>query len=281
MNIQWYPGYMAKTKRLILEDISLVDIVIELLDARIPISSKNPDIDDLAKNKHRIIVLNKSDLASEEGNRAWKKYFEEKGFKVILCDSTSGTGFNEIMSASKELMKEKLERMRARGRIFTPIRAMVAGVPNVGKSTFINRFVGKTMAKTGDRPGVTRNKQWIRIKKDFELLDTPGILWPKFEDLETGLKLAFTGAVKDEIMDIYQLSLKFIECIIKLNPETIEKRYNIFIDENERPDFILEKIGQARGFKLKGNEIDLNRTAIVLMDEYRGGKLGRITLELP
>lgn len=281
MNIQWYPGHMAKTKRLIMEDISLVDIIIELLDARIPISSKNPDIDVMGQNKHRIVVLNKSDLADERANNLWKDYYESKGFSVVLADSTKGKGFNEITAISKALMAEKVERLRARGRIFVPTRAMIAGIPNVGKSTLINKYAGKSMAKTGDRPGVTRSKQWVKIKKDFELLDTPGILWPKFEDPEVGLKLAFTGAVKDEIMDIYTLSLKLIDLLKNIYPDVIRERYGIEYEADERPDVILEKIGEKRLFKLKGNDIDLNRTAIILIDEFRGGKLGRLTLETP
>ena len=187
MNIQWYPGHMTKTVRMMKENISLVDVVIELLDARIPYSSKNPDIDELAKNKRRIIVMNKSDLADPVKTAVWKKYFEDKGFTVILSDAVKGTGVNKVSDAARAIMKDKIEREKARGRLFVPIRAMIVGIPNVGKSTFINKSVGKTTAKTGDKPGVTKGKQWIRLKKDFELLDTPGILWPKFEDEEVGL----------------------------------------------------------------------------------------------
>lgn len=281
MNIQWYPGHMAKTRKMIIENISLVDIVIELVDARVPYSSKNPDIDTLAKNKHRIIVLNKADLADEVKTNKWKKYFEDKNFNVIILNSLDGKGMNDIISVSRELMKEKIERLKKRGRIFVPIRAMVTGIPNVGKSTFINKFVGKATAKTGDKPGVTRAKQWIRIKKDFELLDTPGILWPKFDDESVGLKLAFTGAINDNIIDIHTLSLKLIEYLVIMNPESIKERYKIEFEENSTSQDILWNIGNKRGFKTKGGDIDIDRTANILIDEFRGSKLGKITLEEP
>lgn len=279
MNIQWYPGHMTKTKRMITENIKLVDVVIEILDARIPFSSKNPDIDKFAENKKRIIILNKIDLADDNITKRWEEYFNNKGFKTILVNSVSGKGLKDITEASKELMKEKLERLKKRGRIFVPIRAMIVGIPNVGKSTLINKFVGKAMAKTGDKPGVTRGKQWIRVKKDFELLDTPGILWPKFDDQNIGLKLAFTGAVKDDILDSYTLAVKLIECLVQIAPESIKQRYKIDFDETDSSDKILNKIGEIRGFKIKGGEIDLKRTSDILIDEYRGSKLGKITLE--
>lgn len=279
MNIQWYPGHMTKTKRMITENIKLVDVVIEILDARIPFSSKNPDIDKFAENKKRIIILNKIDLADDNITKRWEEYFNNKGFKTILVNSVNGKGLKDITEASKELMKEKLERLKKRGRIFVPIRAMIVGIPNVGKSTLINKFVGKAMAKTGDKPGVTRGKQWIRVKKDFELLDTPGILWPKFDDQNIGLKLAFTGAVKDDILDSYTLAVKLIECLIQIAPESIKQRYKIDFNETDSSDKILNKIGEIRGFKIKGGEIDLKRTSDILIDEYRGSKLGKITLE--
>lgn len=280
MNIQWYPGHMTKTKRMMQENISLVDIVIELLDARIPFSSKNPDIDELAKNKFRIIILNKVDLADENKTNLWIKYFEDKGFKVVLVNSISGKGLKEITAVSTELMKEKVERLKARGRVFVPTRAMIVGIPNVGKSTLINKYVGKSMAKTGNKPGVTRGKQWIKIKKDFELLDTPGILWPKFEDEQVGLNLAFTGAVNDDILDIYSLSLKFIENIMQIYPDVLKTRYSIDYN-NDVPEKILEKIAIKRGFKKKGAEPDLYRAADVVIDEFRRCMLGKISLETP
>jgi len=279
MNIQWYPGHMAKTKRIITENISVVDIVIELVDARIPISSKNPDIDELAKNKKRIIVLNKADLADDLKTKQWAQYFEDKNFKVVLANSVSGKGLKDISFISKEIMQEKIERLKKRGRIFVPVRAIIVGIPNVGKSTLINKFVGKSTAKTGDKPGVTKGKQWIKIKKDFELLDTPGILWPKFENKDVGLKLAFTGAVNDDIVDIYTLAVNLIEYLIKLYPNSIKKRYGIEFDENCNSNDLLKTIGEKRGFKIKGGEIDLKRTSAILIDEFRSAKLGKITLE--
>jgi len=270
---------MAKTKRLMLESISLVDIVIELLDARIPISSQNPEIDNLTKNKLRVVILNKSDLSDERYNVKWKAHFESQGIKVIFVNSIKGVGISEIETVCRELMKEKIERLRARGRIFVPIRAMICGIPNVGKSTLINKYVGKAMTKTGDRPGVTRSNQWVKIRKDFELLDTPGILWPKFEDQDVGLNLAFCGAIKDDIMDMYSLSLKLIEKLQALYPEALKNRYKIEVFEEDSLEKILEKIAEARGFKMKGNELDLDRASIILIDEFRAAKLGKITLE--
>ena len=281
MNIQWYPGHMTKTKRMMNENISLVDIVIELLDARIPYSSKNPDIDNLARNKFRIIILNKVDLADDKKTLQWEEFFRNKGYEVILVNSVSGKGLKDITEVSRKLMKEKLERLKKRGRIFVPVRAMIAGIPNVGKSTLINKFVGKAMAKTGDKPGVTRGKQWVKIKKDFELLDTPGILWPKFDDKAVGLKLAFTGAVNDDILDSYTLAVNLIDFLRKLYPGVLLERYKIDFDEKVSSDCVLKKIGEARGFKIKGGEVDLDRSANILIDEFRGCKLGKITLEVP
>ena len=281
MNIQWYPGHMTKTKRMMAENISLVDIVIELVDARIPYSSKNPDIDDLAKNKYRILLLNKCDLAEQKATALWEQYYKQKGFEVIQVNSIKGTGMTEVTNAARELMKEKIERQKARGRLFVPIRSMIVGIPNVGKSTFINKYVGKTTAKTGDKPGVTRGKQWIKLKKDFELLDTPGILWPKFDDKEVGLKLAFTGAVNDDILDLITLATELINHLLLRHSELLQNRYQITFDTIEEPHIILEKIAIARGFKQKGGEPDIDRASKILLDEYRGGKLGKITLELP
>ncbi|MCI9354582.1 MAG: ribosome biogenesis GTPase YlqF [Firmicutes bacterium] len=281
MNIQWYPGHMTKTKRMMVENISLVDIIIELVDARIPYSSKNPDIDDLAKNKYRIILLNKCDLAEQKATALWEQYYKQKGFEVIQVNSIKGTGMVEVTNAARALMKDKIERQKARGRLFIPIRSMIVGIPNVGKSTFINKYVGKTTAKTGDKPGVTRGKQWIKLKKDFELLDTPGILWPKFDDKEVGLKLAFTGAVNDDILDLTTLATELINHLLLRHSELLQNRYQITFDTIEEPHIILEKIAIARGFKQKGGEPDIDRASKILLDEYRGGKLGNITLELP
>ncbi len=281
MNIQWYPGHMTKTKRMMVENISLVDIIIELVDARIPYSSKNPDIDDLAKNKYRIILLNKCDLAEQKATALWEQYYKQKGFEVIQVNSIKGTGMVEVTNAARALMKDKIERQKARGRLFIPIRSMIVGIPNVGKSTFINKYVGKTTAKTGDKPGVTRGKQWIKLKKDFELLDTPGILWPKFDDKEVGLKLAFTGAVNDDILDLTTLATELINHLLLRHSELLQNRYQITFDTIEEPHIILEKIAITRGFKQKGGEPDIDRASKILLDEYRGGKLGNITLELP
>lgn len=281
MNIQWYPGHMTKTKRMIIENISLVDIVIELLDARVPISSKNPEIDNLAKDKLRIVVLNKADLADETMTNKWASYFKFKGQSVVIANSIAGKGFKDITDISRELMSEKVERLRLRGRIFVPTRAMIVGIPNVGKSTLINKYVGKNMTQTGDRPGVTKAKQWVRIKKDFELLDTPGILWPKFENQIVGRRLAFTGAIKDEIMDLETLALELIKTLKVIKPNIIKERYKINYEEDTPAHDVLEKIGESRGFKIKGGLIDKEKAAIILLDEFRSCKLGRITLDSP
>ncbi|NMA83138.1 MAG: ribosome biogenesis GTPase YlqF [Epulopiscium sp.] len=282
MNIQWYPGHMTKTKRLITENLKLVDIVIELLDARVPLSSTNPDLDQLAGNKPRIIVMNKSDLASDHKNQIWKQWFESKGYGVILVNSITGQGIGQIHEQAKDLLREKIERDRQRGRVFRPIRAMVVGIPNVGKSTFINKLVGKSLAKTGDRPGVTRGKQWIKIRKDFELLDTPGILWPKFEDPMVGLHLAFTGAIKDDILDIEEIAMEFVKFFQVSYPKVLVERYKITDAILQgTPYEVFLAIGKKRGFLISGGEIDTLRTAQIIFDEFRGGKLGRFTLEDP
>ena len=281
MNIQWYPGHMTKTVRMMSENISLVDVVVELIDARIPYSSKNPDIDNLAKNKKRIIVMNKTDLADPAKTEVWKKWFEAKGFTVILADAVKGTGVNKVADTARTLMKDKIEREKARGRLFVPVRVMIVGIPNVGKSTFINKTVGKTTAKTGDKPGVTKGKQWIRIKKDFELLDTPGILWPKFEDEEVGLKLAMIGSINDNILDTETLCTEYINLMMVVNPNFIKNRYNVEFDTIDEPHDVLEKIAVSRGFIKKGGEPDCERTAKIVLDEFRGGKIGKITLEMP
>ena len=307
MQIQWYPGHMTKTRRLIEENIKLVDIVIELLDARAPYSTKNPDIDKLANGKMRLIVLNKSDLADPKLLKAWTDWYSSSNVKVIEIIATSGKGMKEVTAAAEEMLREKIERDKARGRIYRPIRAMIVGIPNVGKSTFINTLVGKGSTKTGDKPGVTRGKQWVKIKKGFELLDMPGILWPKFEDEIVGLNLAFTGAIKDEIMDTEELALKLVERLQETNPEELmtrykltrelamgflelgakrfrgklEERYKLEITDEMTPYDMLLAIGNKRGFITPGGGVDENRTALVILDEYRSGKIGKITVESP
>ena len=280
MNVQWYPGHMTKARRLLNQDISLVDIVIELLDARIPYSSKNPDIDKLASQKRRIIALNKHDLADPRKTSVWVKYYKDKGFSVIETDSVSGKGMDTIAELARLLMRDKAERQKSRGRILSSIRAMVVGVPNVGKSTLINKYTGSASAKAADKPGVTRGKQWIRIREGFELLDTPGILWPKFDDKNVGLNLSFTGAIDDRILDRIEIAEAFISLMRKTAPAAVKTRYKIDF-EDEAPYEILEKIARARGFLLRGSRLDTERAAIVLLDEFRAGKLGRITLEEP
>ena len=281
MNIQWYPGHMTKAKRAMKEDVKLVDLVIELVDARAPLASRNPDIDSLAAGKGRVILLNKADLASEKANAAWISYFEGQGFQVMKIDARAKATLKQLNALIQEACKEKIERDRRRGILNRPVRAMVVGIPNVGKSTFINSFAGKAAAKTGNKPGVTKGNQWIRLNKQVELLDTPGILWPKFEDQQVGLKLAFTGAINDDILDPENMAIAFINHMISRNPDCLRNRYQITFDTIEEPHVILEKIAMARGFKKKGDEPDLERAGKILMDEYRGGKLGRLTLELP
>jgi len=280
MNVQWYPGHMTKTRRMLSQNISLVDVVIELLDARIPYSSKNPDIDELAANKRRIVALNKADLADPAKTALWIKYYVDKGYSVTTTDSVSGKGMDMIAELAHSLMRDKAERQKSRGRVFAPIRAMVVGVPNVGKSTLINKYTGSAATKTADKPGVTRGRQWIRIRKDFELMDTPGILWPKFDDKNVGLNLAFTGAINDEILDRTEQAAAFIALIREIAPDAVKTRYKIDF-EDDAPYEILEKIARARGFLQRGGQLDLERAAIILLDEFRAGKLGRITLEIP
>ena len=272
---------MTKAKRAMKEDVKLVDLVIELVDARAPLASRNPDIDSLADGKGRVILLNKADLASEKANAAWITYFESQGFQVMKIDARAKATLKQLNALIQEACKEKIERDRRRGILNRPVRAMVVGIPNVGKSTFINSFAGKAAAKTGNKPGVTKGNQWIRLNKQVELLDTPGILWPKFEDQQVGLKLAFTGAINDDILDPENMAIAFINHMISRNPDCLRNRYQITFDTIEEPHVILEKIAMARGFKKKGDEPDLERAGKILMDEYRGGKLGRLTLELP
>lgn len=277
MNVQWYPGHMTKAKRQMQEDIKLIDLIIELVDARVPLSSRNPDIDEIGKNKARLILLNKADLADEVQNEAWKAYFQEKGFYVVKVDSRNGAGMKVVQNVIQEACKEKTERDRKRGIKNRPIRGMVAGIPNVGKSTFINTFAGKACAKTGNKPGVTKGKQWIRLNKNVELLDTPGILWPKFEDQEVGKRLAFIGSVKDEILNMEELALELISYLCQNYPGALAKRYNI--TEEGQPVELLGEIARVRGCLKKGEELDYTKATGILFEEFRSGKIGRITLE--
>jgi len=280
MNIQWYPGHMTKAKREIIESLKLVDIVIELLDARIPRSSRNPDIDTICGNKQRIVVLNKSDLADSAVNKQWIDYFNNMNLSCLEIDALSGKGTRLIIQKIQEKFKDRNEALKLKGIISKPIRVLIAGVPNVGKSSLINRLAGKASAKTGDKPGVTKGKQWIKIGNNMELLDTPGLLWPKFEDEIVGLNLAFTGAIKDEIMDIVELSIKLIERLKVVSPKSLVERYNILNIEDSDLD-ILNEMGRRRGCILPGGVIDTERISKILLDEFRSGKLGRISLETP
>lgn len=279
MNLQWYPGHMTKAKRQMQEDLKLIDLIIELVDARIPLSSRNPDIDELGKNKARLILLNKSDLADERYNEQWSAYFQKKGFYVVKVNAKSGAGLKSIQGVIQEACKAKIERDRRRGIKNRPIRAMVVGIPNVGKSTFINSYAGKACAKTGNKPGVTKGKQWIRLNKTLELLDTPGILWPKFEDQEVGKRLAFIGSIKDEILNLEELSLELLDYIRKNYPGLLNTRYGI--EEEGTPVSLLEAVADKRKCLIRGQEIDYAKAAGIVMEEFRNGKIGRITLEFP
>ncbi len=280
MHFQWYPGHMTKARRMMQEDIKLIDVVVELVDARIPLSSKNPDIDDLAKNKSRVILLNKYDLADANYTEAWKKYFEAQGYYVALVNSKSGTGVRKVNDVVQLACKEKIERDKRKGILNRPIRAMVVGIPNVGKSTFINSFAGKACTKTGNKPGVTKGKQWIKISKQIELLDTPGILWPKFEDQVVGLRLAFIGSIREEILNIGDLSIELIKFLLEHYATTLRERYSVPTDITE-PIQVLEQIATVRACKIKGGDFDLNKAASILVDDFRDGRLGNITLEFP
>ena len=279
MNLQWYPGHMTKAKRQMQEDLKLIDLIIELVDARIPLSSRNPDIDELGKNKARLILLNKSDLADERYNEQWSAYFQKKGFYVVKVNAKSGAGLKSIQGVIQEACKAKIERDRRRGIKNRPIRAMVVGIPNVGKSTFINSYAGKACAKTGNKPGVTKGKQWIRLNKTLELLDTPGILWPKFEDQEVGKRLAFIGSIKDEILNLEELSLELLDYIRTNYPGLLNIRYGI--EEEGTPVSLLEAVADKRKCLIRGQEIDYAKAAGIVMEEFRNGKIGRITLEFP
>ena len=279
MHFQWYPGHMTKAKRMMQENIKLIDLVIELVDARIPLSSRNPDIDELGKNKARLVLLNKADLAEDKWNDAWAEYFKKKGFSVVKVNSRKGGGIKSIQGVIREACAEKIERDRKRGILNRPVRAMVVGIPNVGKSTFINALAGKACAKTGNKPGVTKGKQWIRLNKQVELLNTPGILWPKFEDQEVGLKLAFIGSIKDEVLQTEELAAELIHFLRTAYPEVLADKYDIEMDEDDY--VVLNRIAKSRNCIVRGNELDTEKAALLLLDDFRNGKLGRLTLEYP
>lgn len=281
MNIQWYPGHMTKTYRMIEADLKLVDLVAEVIDARIPRSSRNPDIDELVGSKPRLIVLNRADQADPVLNKAWGKWFRDRGCAVLETDSKTGKGVDQFSNVAKEALKEQIARWREKGQVGRPVRVMVVGVPNVGKSTFINKVAKRKSAKAQDRPGVTRGKQWVAVDAGLDLLDTPGILWPKFEDQEVGRRLAYTGAIKDDIMDVEELGCTLMEELAAQYPQALSDRYKLTPEPGTPGWELLEAAGRKRGFLISGGEVDLNRMARVLLDEFRGGKLGRFTLEAP
>lgn len=280
MNINWYPGHMKKTKDLLQENLKLVNIVIEVIDARIPIASKNPDFDQLFRDKKRLIVLNKYDLADPNLNKAWEEYYKNKGWSSVLYNSTNNKELRKLDGAIADASREIVERYKKRGLLNKTIKAMIVGIPNVGKSTLINSLAKKKSAKTGNMPGVTKGKQWIHLAGNIDLLDTPGILWPKFEDEKSALNLAFTGAIKDEVLVLEEIALKFVEKMIELNKvNAILEKYNI--EPGEKPVDILDNIALKKGYILNKTEIDYLRVANLLLNDFRSGKLGLITLEKP
>lgn len=279
MHFQWYPGHMTKARRMMQENIRLIDIVVELVDARIPYSSKNPDIDQLAQNKYRLIVLNKADMADPEITDLWENYYKEKGFYTAQVNSRDGKGMREVKKLIDTACQEKKARDRKRGILNRPVRAMVAGIPNVGKSTFINSFAGKACAKTGNKPGVTKGKQWIKMNKNVELLDTPGILWPKFEDQTVGLRLAFIGSIKEEILNVQEIAMELAAYLAAEYPGVLHDRYGV--TESVEPAALLFEIARERGCLMKGNELDAEKAAILLLDDFRNMRTGRISLEKP
>ena len=279
MNINWYPGHMKKTMDNIRLSLKLVDIVGEIIDSRIPISSKNPVIDDVLKDKPRIMILNKSDMADENETKKWLSYYRKKGYGAVVVDALHSKGLDKIYSVAKEMLADKFKKLEEKNLSAKTIRMMIVGIPNVGKSTFINSISKRKSAKIGDRPGVTKQVQWIKTKNDLELLDTPGVLWPKFEDERIGLHLAFTGAIKDEIMDIENLAFRFIDELNKRDVNILKNRYNLSEDSYEYTLYLMDEIGRNRGAILKKNEIDYFKVANLVLDDFRKVKLGRITLE--
>ncbi len=280
MNLQWFPGHMAKTRRMMADSLKIVDVAVEILDARIPMSSRNPEIDKILRGKPRVVVLNKSDMADPAATKLWVDYFAKKGIAAIEVSCTTGKGINKLTDYAGSQLKEKIERDSKRG-ISRSIKIMLCGIPNVGKSSFINRVAGKAVTKTGDRPGVTKGKQWLRLASGVEMLDMPGILWPKFESEDVALKLAFTGAIRDEIMDVEELACLLIKFLRERYPKNLCERYKIELNEEYSDYEVLELIAKSRGFLLKKGELDTLRAANILLDEFRGCRLGNITMETP
>ena len=290
-NINWYPGHMAKTKRQILEDLKLIDVVIEILDARIPVSSQNPDVKEYEKNKNKIVILNKSDLADEKQTANWVSYFKNQGIPAVVTDSNSGKGMNDVIREIHKVSEEDKEKFASKGRIGRSIRVMILGIPNVGKSSFINRITKRTATQVGNRPGVTRQKQWIRIENGIELMDTPGVLWPKFESQEVGLNLAFTGTIKDDILEKTEIAFELVKLLINNYKENLVERYKLENDaideildnediaENDRILEVIDIIAKKRGSILSGGRIDYEKISGIILDEFRSGKLGKITIE--
>ncbi len=280
--IQWFPGHMAKTRRAITANLKLVDAVVELIDARTPMSSRNPEIDSLTAKKPRIVLLNKCDLADSNATSAWVSYFKKENVTALAVDCKSGKGLNKLMSTLKStVLRELMEKRQRSGMVGAPVRLMILGIPNVGKSSLINRLAGGKRAKVEDRPGVTRTKQWVKLQDNTELLDMPGVLWPKFEDQSAAIRLAFTGAISDDILDIETLAMKLLSFLAECYPQSLIDRYKIEFDENDDGLSLLEKVGKKRGMVISGGEINTERAAITVLDEFRSGKLGRITLEAP
>ena len=278
-NLSWFPGHMTKTKRMIASELPHMDAVCEILDARIPLSSRNPDVDDLTAGKPRLIVLNRADQADPAQTRRWSQYFRAKGWAVLEANAKGGVGTEKFAAAVRELLKEKLEAYAAKGQVGRVVRVMVLGIPNVGKSTFINKVAKRKTAKAEDRPGVTRSKQWVPVDATLELLDTPGILWPKFDDAEVGKRIAFTGAVKDDVLDIEELACYLMDYLAAHYADVLTERYKITVEDGDSGYELLEKAGRKRGFLMRGAQVDTERMARILLDEFRGGKLGRFTLE--
>ncbi len=280
--IQWFPGHMAKTRRAIMANIKLVDAVVEIIDARTPMSSRNPEIDGMTANKPRIVLLNKCDLADSNATQAWVNYLKKENVTALAVDCKSGKGLNKLMPTLKStVLKDLMAKRESHGMTGAPIRLMILGIPNVGKSSLINRLAGSKRTKVEDRPGVTRTKQWVKLKDNTELLDMPGVLWPKFEDQSAAIRLAFTGAISDDILDIETLAMKLLSYLAEKYPKSLIDRYKIEFDENDDGLSLLEKVGKKRGMVISGGEINIERAAITVLDEFRSGKLGCITLEMP